>query len=110
MKAFGLSDMTYAKALHAQGADRRCRRHKSFANKLSDTALSGVRRGLQLRALGDKRPRPHAATTGTVDQYVRQTLEENAGDQNEGVRLALYFSARRSTITTPIRFSPTRRS
>ncbi len=31
------------------------------------------------------------AQQGVADKYVRQVLEEEAGQQNEGVRLALYF-------------------
>src|SRR6185436_17746538 len=36
----------------------------------------------------------------TVDRYVRQTLEEDAGQQNEGVRLALYFARKASGLTS----------
>jgi hypothetical protein len=35
-----------------------------------------------------------------VDMYMRQTLEEDAGKQNEGVRLALYFERKASEITS----------
>jgi hypothetical protein len=37
----------------------------------------------------------------TSDLYVRQTLEEDAGDQNEGVRLALYFQRNAPNIISP---------
>lgn len=36
----------------------------------------------------------------TQDMYVRQTVEEQAGAQNEGVRLALYFQRKASSITS----------
>lgn len=39
------------------------------------------------------------AGTGTVGAYLRQTLEEDAGSQNEGVRLALYFERKAGGIT-----------
>lgn len=35
----------------------------------------------------------------TIDKYMRQTLEENAGKDNEGVRLALYFQRKAADIT-----------
>jgi hypothetical protein len=35
----------------------------------------------------------------TVDKYMRQTLEENAGNTNEGVRLALYFERKAPEIS-----------
>jgi hypothetical protein len=37
----------------------------------------------------------------TQDMYIRQTLEEQAGAENEGVRLALYFQRKASAITGP---------
>ena len=40
------------------------------------------------------------ARQGVVDSYVRQTLEEDAGAQNEGVRLALYFERKAPEITS----------
>ncbi len=36
-----------------------------------------------------------------ADKYIRQTVEEDAGNQNEGTRLALYFERMASTIKTP---------
>ncbi len=35
---------------------------------------------------------------GVVDKYLRQTLEEQAGDENQGVRLALYFQRKADNI------------
>ncbi|OOG76679.1 hypothetical protein B0E45_00600 [Sinorhizobium sp. A49] len=37
----------------------------------------------------------------TIDLYLNQTLEENEGADNAGVRLALYFKRKASEITTP---------
>jgi hypothetical protein len=37
----------------------------------------------------------------TVNNYVQQTLEEQQGEGNEGVRLALYFQRTASEITSP---------
>jgi hypothetical protein len=36
-----------------------------------------------------------------VDGHVRQTMETDAGSQNEGVRLALYFQRKAAGITSP---------
>ncbi|WP_072395496.1 DUF1217 domain-containing protein [Hyphomicrobium sp. CS1GBMeth3] len=36
----------------------------------------------------------------TQDLYVRQTMEQNAGNENQGVRLALYFQRKASSITS----------
>lgn len=39
-----------------------------------------------------------AARTATVDAYIRQTLETEAGKENQGVRLALYFRRMAPTV------------
>jgi hypothetical protein len=38
----------------------------------------------------------------TTDAYVRQTMESDAGEQNEGVRLALYFQRKAPGVTSPL--------
>lgn len=37
----------------------------------------------------------------TIDAYVRQMMEEDAGNDNAGVRLALYFERKAPTISSP---------
>jgi len=49
--------------------------------------------------LGENATNTTAAQSGTVEKYVRQALEESAGAQNEGVRLALYFQRKATNIT-----------
>lgn len=49
--------------------------------------------------LGDDTTTYNSAQQPTVDKYLRQTMEEDAGEQNEGVRLALYFQRKAATIT-----------
>src|SRR5690606_35984002 len=40
------------------------------------------------------------AQKGVVEKYTRQTLEISAGEDNTGVRLALYFERMASSITS----------
>lgn len=42
-----------------------------------------------------------AARVATSDAYFEQTMEAEAGDQNDGVRLALYFKRVAPSITSP---------
>ncbi|HEV2159172.1 DUF1217 domain-containing protein [Bradyrhizobium sp.] len=100
MKAYGLSDMTYAKAFMRKVLTEGVSDQDSFANKLSDTRYRQFATAFNFAALGDQATSTTAATTDTATQYVTQTMEENAGDQNEGLRLALYFTRKASTITT----------
>ncbi|MCA1373651.1 MULTISPECIES: DUF1217 domain-containing protein [unclassified Bradyrhizobium] len=100
MKAYGLSDMTYAKAFMRKVLTEGVTSKDAFANKLTDTRYRQFATAFNFAALGDKATQTAAATTGTATQYVTQTMEEKAGDQNEGLRLALYFTRKASTITT----------
>lgn len=100
MKAYGLSDMTYAKAFMRKVLTEGVSDQDSFANKLSDTRYRQFATAFNFAALGDQATSTTAATTDTATQYVTQTMEENAGDQNEGLRLALYFTRKASGVTT----------
>jgi hypothetical protein len=100
MKAYGLSDMTYAKAFMRKVLTEGVGNKNTFANKLTDTRYREFAAAFNFAALGQNATQTAQATTGTATQYVTQTLEQNAGDQNEGLRLALYFTRKASTITT----------
>lgn len=99
MKAFGLSDMTYAKAFMRKVLAEGVSSSNSFANKLVDTRYREFAAAFNFAALGEYATGMTAAKSDTVEKYVRQALEEDAGTQSEGVRLALYFERKASTIT-----------
>jgi len=98
MKAFGLEDMTYGKAFMkkvlAEGVDA----DNSFANSLSDKRYAEFAKTFNFKAFDDATTSFTKTQQGVVDKYLRQTLEEQAGDENEGVRLALYFERKAETI------------
>jgi hypothetical protein len=102
MKAFGLEDMTFAKAFMrkvlTEGIDSR----DSFANNLSDPRYREFADTFNFARHGEVTTIFERTRQGTVDKYVRQTLEEDSGLQNEGVRLALYFERKASTITSAL--------
>ena len=99
MKAFGLGDMTYAKAFMRKALEGGVDAKDSFANSLSDKRYQDFVTTLNFARYGETTTVFSRTQQGTVDNYVRQTLEENAGTQNEGVRLALYFQRKASGIT-----------
>jgi hypothetical protein len=101
MKAHGLSDMVYAKAFLRKVLTEGTSDSSSFANKLVDTRYRDFAKAFNFSSLGGQATHTTAATSGTVDKYFRQALEEDAGTTNEGVRLALYFERKAPTITTP---------
>lgn len=99
MKAHGLEDMTYAKAFMKKVLTEGIRDSDSFANKLSDKRYFEFAKTYNFERFGEAATIFDTARSGTVDKYLRQTLEENAGNQNEGVRLALYFERKAEGIT-----------
>jgi len=96
MKAFGLSDMVYAKAFMRKVLAEGTSSKDAFANKLVDTRYREFAAAFDFARLGGSATHTTAAQTGTVQKFVRQTLE---GAQNDGVRLALYFERKASGIT-----------
>jgi hypothetical protein len=100
MKAYGLSDMVYAKAFLRKVLTEGISNASSFANKLVDTRYREFAAAFNFSSLGSQATSTTAATSGTVDRYVRQSLEQDAGKDNEGVRLALYFERKAPKITS----------
>jgi hypothetical protein len=102
MKAFGLGDMAYAKAFMrkvlAGGIDKK----DSFANGLADTRYREFVEAFNFVRYSDTTTIFDRTRQGTVDRYVRQALEEEAGAQNEGVRLALYFERKASGLKSAL--------
>lgn len=99
MKAHGLDDMSYAKAFMVKALKEGVEDPDSFANKLSDQRYRKFVDTFNFAAYGETATIFTKAQQGTVDKYLRQTLEEDAGRQNEGVRLALYFERNASRIS-----------
>lgn len=91
MKAFGLSDMAYAKAFIRKVLEEGTDKDSAFANRLADPRYRQMAEVFNFARYGEATTSFGRTQQGTVDRYVRQTLEEDAGTQNEGVRLALYF-------------------
>ncbi len=101
MKAFGLEDMIYAKAFMRKVLTEGTLTKDSFANKLSDPRYRDFANAFNFAQLGSKATQAQAAQQGTTQQYIQQVMEQDAGSQNEGVRLALYFTRKASSIKTP---------
>lgn len=100
MKAFGLGEMTYAKAFMRKVLSEGIDSQQSFANSLVDPRYRQFAAAFNFARYGELTTSFQRTQQGTVDGYVRQTLEEDAGRQNEGVRLALYFQRKAPEITS----------
>lgn len=102
MQAFGLEEMTYAKAFMRKALSEGIDRADSFANGLRDPRFREFVEAFNFARHGRATTSFSRAQQGTVDRYVRQTLETEAGRSNEGVRLALYFQRKATGITSPM--------
>lgn len=98
MKAFGLQDMAYAKAFVRKALTEGILNPDSFANRLTDPRYRELVATFNFARHGEATTDFQATRQGVVDRHMRQSLEEDAGKQNEGVRLALYFERKVSGI------------
>ena len=99
MAAYGLDsaseDLDYIEELLAGGV----RDPASPANVEEDTRYTAFTAAFDFEGLGESATTLSRAQQPSIDKYLRQTLEENAGNDNEGVRLALYFDRKAANLT-----------
>ena len=100
MKAYGLSDMTYAKGLMTKVLNGGVASSSALANTLSDPRYKAFATAFNFAGLGSKATAATSATTTAVSKYVEQTLEDNQATTNQGVSNALYFKRNASSITS----------
>lgn len=98
MKAFGLEEMSYAKAFMRKALSEGIDNEDAFANQLTDPKYKAFVETFNFARYGEAATAFTRAQQGTVDKYLRQTLEQEAGEDNTGVRLALYFQRNAETI------------
>jgi hypothetical protein len=91
MKAFGLDDMTYAKGYMRKILAEGVADPQSLANRVSDDRFLRFATVFNFARDGEAATTTAEAGQGVAGRYVRQALETSAGQDNEGVRLALYF-------------------
>ena len=100
MKAHGLEEMTYAKAMIQKVLEEGRDEPDAFVNRLTDPRYRALAETFDFKRYDGATTSFSKAQTGVVDKFLRQQLEENAGAQNEGVRLALYFERNAPSLTT----------
>ena len=71
----------------------------SYANKMTDKRYAAFAGAFNFEAYGDKATTYNPVLQPVADKFMRQTLEEDAGQSNEGVRLALYFQRKAPALT-----------
>ena len=99
MKAHGLEDMSYAKAFMRKVLEEGIDNDESFANQLTDPRYKQFAEAFNFKRHEATATIFERAQSGTVQKYNRQALETSAGQDNEGVRLALYFTRQAESVT-----------
>lgn len=100
MTAFGLEDMAHAKGMIRKVLEEGVTDPTSFANRLQDDRFVELATAFDFQAFGTATTAFETAQQGVVDRYVRQSLEVEAGEENQGVRLALYFQRAAPEVTS----------
>jgi hypothetical protein len=100
MQAYGLKDMIYAKAFIKKALNEGVTDSNAFAMKLSDTRFREFVSAFNFAANGESTTSSTAATQTTVDKYTESLLEEQAGKQSDGLRLALNFKAKIGNVSS----------
>lgn len=98
MKAFGLEDMAYAKGYMRKVLTEGISDPKSFANKLNDQRFIAFATTFNFAVTGSATTVLDGTHQAVVDRYVRQSMEDDEGASNQGVKLALYFQRMAPTV------------
>jgi Protein of unknown function (DUF1217) len=98
MTAFGLKDMVYGKAFIRKVLTEGIDGQKSFALQLSDPRFREFAAVFNFKAYGKTATAFDRAQQGTVDRFLRIQLEADAGQKDEGLRLALYFQRKAPSV------------
>lgn len=98
MKAFGMKDMIYAKAFIRKALTEGIDKSGAFSLKLSDPRYRDFVETFNFARYGSATTAFDRTQQGTIDRFLRTTLEEQAGQTSEGLRLALYFQRKASSI------------
>lgn len=100
MNAYGLGEMEYARAFIKKILEGGIDDPDSLANRLTDRRYLEFVEDFNFARYGETTTSFSRTQEGTVEKYYLQTMELEAGAQNEGARLALYFQRKVDAIET----------
>ncbi|MFK7902424.1 MAG: DUF1217 domain-containing protein [Nitratireductor sp.] len=98
--AYGMEDMSYAKGFFKRLLKEGTDDPGSMANTLSDARYLEFAEDFNFLRTGEATTAFDKVTVGVIDKYYQQSLEVEAGEQNDGVRLAMYFERKAEEITS----------
>lgn len=100
MTAFGLKDMIYGKAFMRKVLTEGVDGSRSFALQLADPRFREFAEAFNFARYGATATAFDRAQQGTVDRFLRIQLETDAGQNDEGLQLALYFQRKAPEVTS----------
>ena len=98
LKAHGLEEMGYAVAFMQKLLDGGTIDDDALANQLTDPRYTEFVEDFDFTRFGSATTSFDRVQTGIIDKYYQQTLEQEAGAQNTGARLAIYFERKSEGI------------
>ncbi|AWC22754.1 MULTISPECIES: DUF1217 domain-containing protein [Aminobacter] len=98
MRSFGIEASIPNKEMMEKVLAGGVRDPKSYANEMADKRYAAFATAFNFEAHGADATTINPSQQPATDKFLRQTLEEDAGRDNEGVRLALYFERKASSI------------
>lgn len=98
MTAFGLKDMIYGKAFMRKVLTEGIEGRDSFALQLADGRFREFAEAFNFTRYGATATAFDRAQQGAVDRFARVQLETDAGNKDEGLRLALYFQRKATSV------------
>lgn len=99
LSSYGLDPSTQDKDMIRKVLEGGVSDPKSLANTMEDKRYAAFATAFDFAAYGEDATTYNSTQQPVIDKYMRQTLEEDAGRSNDGVRLALYFQRKASTLT-----------
>jgi hypothetical protein len=99
LDAYGLGDQINNKALITQVLEQGTSSSKALANTLDNENWKAFANAFDFSATGSASPTSSTSVATTTSNYVEEQLEQNEGDDDPGVQLALYFARVAPTIT-----------
>lgn len=102
LNAYGLGDQINNKALITKVLQQGTSSPKALANTLDNANWKAFANAFNFSATGSASPTSSTSVATTTSDYVEQQLEENEGQSDPGVQLALYFARVAPTITNSL--------
>jgi hypothetical protein len=100
LKAFGLEDMQYAKAFVRKVLKEGVDDPEAFSLQLSDQRFREFATAFNFKRYQSATTSFDRVQKGTIDMFLRNSLETQSGQENEALRLSLYFERKAKTVTT----------